>query len=105
MQNIALHMENVTARMSDEELGLLDRLAEQRGESRSEAIREAIRRGAREELIRIALQRYSEGEVGMRGAAEIAGLTIAEMMDEASDRGILTNYDEADLAGDVEALR
>jgi predicted HTH domain antitoxin len=98
-------MENVTARMSDEELGLLDRLAEQRGESRSEAIREAIRRGAQEELTRIALQRYSEGDVGMRGAAQIAGLTIAEMMDEASDRGVLTNYDDTELAGDVEALR
>lgn len=98
-------MENVTARMSDEELDLLDRLAAEREESRSEAIRSAIRRGAREELIRLALQRYSHGEVGMRGAAEIAGLTIAEMMAEANERGVLSNYDEADLADDVEALR
>lgn len=98
-------MENVTARMSDEDLALLDRLADQRGESRSEAIRAAIRRGAQEELVRFALQRYRDGEVGMRGAADIAGLTIAEMMHEANERGVLTNYDEADLDSDVEALR
>ncbi|PSP75656.1 hypothetical protein BRC81_14820 [Halobacteriales archaeon QS_1_68_20] len=98
-------MQNVTARMSREELDLLDRLANERGESRSDAIRAAIRRGAREELIRIALQRYREGEVGMRGAAEIAGLTIAEMMHEANERGVLSNYDEADLEDDVDALR
>ena len=98
-------MENVTARMSDEELDLVDRLAAQRGGSRSDAIREALKRGAREELVRIALQRYQDGEVGMRGAADIAGLSIAEMMAEANERGVLSNYDEVDLERDVDALR
>lgn len=98
-------MENVTTRMSDEELGLVERLAEESGESRSEAIRKAVRRGAREELIRLALERYRDGELGMRGAAELAGLSIAEMMAEANERGVLSNYEEADLAGDVDTLR
>lgn len=98
-------MENVTTRMSDEELDLVDKLVALQGGNRSDAIREALRRGAREELIRIALQRYQDGEVGMRGAADIAGLSIAEMMAEANDRGILSNYDEADLTSDVDALR
>jgi predicted HTH domain antitoxin len=98
-------MENVTTRMSEEELDLVERLAEARGESRSDAVRQALRRGAREELIRLALQRYRDGGVGMRGAADLAGLTIAEMMAEANDRGVLANYDEADLPDDVAALR
>lgn len=105
MQHIVLRMRNVTTRMDEEDLDLLDRLAEERGESRSEVIRAAIRRGAREELIRTALDRYRDGEVGMRGAADIAGVTIAEMMHEANERGVLTNYDEVDLEGDVDALR
>lgn len=98
-------MENVTTRMSDEELDLVDRLAALREGSRSDAIREALRRGAREELIRIALQQYQDGEVGMRGAADIAGLSISEMMSEANERGVLSNYDEIDLQQDVDALR
>lgn len=98
-------MENVTARMSDEEITLVERLAEARDESRSDAIRRAIRRGAREELIRVALDRYRDGDVGMRGAADLVGIPIAEMMHEANARGVLANYDEADLAGDVDALR
>jgi len=98
-------MENVTTRMSDDELDLIERLADAKGESRSDAVRQAIRRGAQEELIRIALQRYQDGEVGMRGAADIAGVTIAEMMAEANDRGVMSNYDEADLVDDVDALR
>ncbi len=105
MQYVAFRMENVTTRMSDTELDLVARLAEAKGESRSDAIRQAIRQGAREELIRVALQRYQDGAVGMRGAAELAGLTIAEMMAEANDRGVLSNYDEVDLADDVDALR
>ena len=97
-------MKNVTTRMSDEELDLLDRLAAQHDGSRSDAIRAAIRSGAREELVRAALEKYQNGEVGMRGAATIAGLTIAEMMAEANERGVLQNYDEADLESDVENL-
>lgn len=97
-------MENVTTRMSDEELDLIDRLAEQQDGSRSDAIRAAIRAGAREELVNGALEKYRQGEVGMRGAADIAGLTVAEMMDEANQRGVLQNYDEADLESDVENL-
>lgn len=98
-------MENVTARMSEEDLDLIERLAETRGDSRSDAIRDAVRRGAREELVRVALERYQHGEVGMREAARIAGLSIAEMMAEANERGILLNYDETDLEADVDALR
>ena len=105
MQCERLRVENVTARMSEEELDLVERLAAERGVSRSDAIREAIRQGAREELIRIALERYREGKVGMRGAAELAGTTIAEMMHEANERDVLLNYDEADLESDVDALR
>lgn len=98
-------MENVTARMNDEEIDLVERLAEARGDNRSDAIRSAIRRGAREELVRVALERYQNGETGMRSAASLAGLTIAEMMAEANERGVLLNYDETDLESDVDALR
>lgn len=100
-----LHMENVTIRMSEDELELVQRLADETSTSRSDAVRRAVRRGASEELIRVALDRYRDGEVGMRGAAEVAGLSIAEMIAEVNDRGGLSNYTEADLADDVDALR
>lgn len=57
-----------------------------------------------EEPVHIALQRYSDGEVGMRGAAEIVGCTLAEMMREANERGVVSNYDPADLESDADAL-
>ena len=97
-------MENVTTRMEEDEIELVERLADEMGVSRSDAIRIAVRGGAREELVRVALRRYQEGEIGMRGAAELAGTTVAEMMAEANERGVLSNYDEADLESDVESL-
>lgn len=105
VQCIALHMKNVTTRMSEEELELVERLARETGATRSDAVRAAVREGAQERLIRTALERYRAGDVGMRGAAAIAGVSIAEMMREANQRGVLSNYDEADLEGDIDALR
>lgn len=104
MHYYVVRMENVTARMSQEELDLIEKLAALEDGNRSDVIRRLIRRGAREELIRVALDRYRAGEVGMRGAAELAGLSIGEMLREANERDVLTNYDEADLESDVDAL-
>jgi len=98
-------VEEVTTCLSEAELGLVERLVEAREVSRSETIRQAIRRGTREELIRLALQRYRDGEVGMGGGAEQADVTIAQVMAEANDRNVLANYDEADPIEDVDALR
>ena len=55
--------------------------------------------------LQLALERYREGNVGMRGAAEIADVPIAKVMREANERKIRSNYDEDDLEGDVNALR
>lgn len=41
----------------------------------------------------------------MRGVAEIADVSIAQLMAEANERNVLTNYDDADLEADVDALR
>jgi predicted HTH domain antitoxin len=41
----------------------------------------------------------------MRGAAAFAGPTIGEMMAEANERGVPSNYDAAERADDVDALR
>jgi predicted HTH domain antitoxin len=98
-------MESVTTRMDEDAIARVERLADALGVSRSDAIRIALEEGVRDELVRVALERYREGDVGMRGAAELAGVTIAEMMAEAQDRGVLSNLDPAELADDVEALR
>jgi predicted HTH domain antitoxin len=98
-------MEPVATRMGEGEVALLDRLVAIRGSSRNEVVREAVSTFVRDELVEVALERYRTGEVGMRGAAEIAGRTIGEMMAAANERNVLSNADEGSLEGDVQALR
>ncbi|WP_136716673.1 UPF0175 family protein [Halorientalis salina] len=98
-------MEPVATRLDEGEVTLLDRLVEIRGSSRNEVVREAVSTFVRDELVEIALERYRTGEVGLRGAAEIAGCTIGETMAAANDRNVLSNADEGTLERDVQALR
>ena len=57
-----------------------------------------------EERIARALERYREGTVGMRGAAALAGFTLAEMMAETQARDLHCNIDPDELEHDVDAL-
>lgn len=98
-------MEELTVRLDEEMLALVEGLADETGASRSDAIRQALRWGASEALVELALQRYQSGEIGMRGAADLSGLSIGETMAEANQRGVSTDYEAADLADDVDALR
>lgn len=98
-------MEEVTTRLDEDELALVDRLAEEIGSSRGDAVRRAVGRGVREALLRVALGEYREGDVGMRGVAGLADLSIAEAMAEANERNVPTNYGDEELANDVENLR
>jgi len=96
---------DITVRVSEEELDVLGRLTAARGEGHGAVVRAVVRHEVQQELLRVAVERYSDGEVGMRGAAAIAGLSITEMMRAANEREVLSNYDASELRRDVDALR
>lgn len=98
-------METVTTRLSEPELTLLDRLVQLRGTSRSDILGDAVRSHVREQLVDIALARYHQGTVGMRGAAEIAGLPIHQMVAVAADRDVASNLDATELDRASQDLR
>ncbi|MFB6178544.1 MAG: hypothetical protein ABEI77_02330 [Halorientalis sp.] len=98
-------METVTTRLSEEDVTLIDRLVELRGGTRPEIVRTAVRTCIREELLDIGLERYRNREVGLRGAAELAGLTISETMAAANERTVYSNETVRELERDVQALR
>lgn len=96
---------DITVRVSEEELDVLDSLAAACGGDHEAVVRAVVRHEVQQELLRVAVERYSDGEVGMRGAAAIAGLSITEMMRAANEREVLSNYDASELRRDVDALR
>jgi hypothetical protein len=75
-------------RLDDDELRILDRLAEDAGLSRSETARSALREGVRRMRAERGLDRYLRFEFSLSRAAQYAGVTIQEMAEVAHARGI-----------------
>ena len=82
------YVKNLQVRVDDREIGELDDLAEEMRLSRSEIARTALREGVRRLRMEKALGRYLNLEFTLSRAAQHAGVTIREMAQAASDRGI-----------------
>jgi predicted HTH domain antitoxin len=82
------HMKNLQVRVGDDEFEGLDELAEDLKSSRSEVARNALREGVRKLRMEKALGRYLNLEFTLSRAAEYAGVTIREMAEVATERGI-----------------
>jgi len=81
-------MPNLQVRVEDEELGELDALAEDLHVSRSDLARNALREGVRRIRMEKALERYLHQRISLARAAQDAGVSLHEMHDLASSRGI-----------------
>jgi len=96
--------QTVSVRLSEESLREVDRLAERLKTDRSETLRRFIERGLREALIDDALDRLRRGKVSIGRAAEIAGVTLYEMLDLARRHHIPSGYGPEDLEKDLRDL-
>ncbi len=81
-------MRNLQVRVDDDEIEDLNALAEEMRLSRSELARSALREGLRRLRMEKALTRYLNLEFTLSRAARYAGVSIREMADLASARGI-----------------
>lgn len=94
----------VSVRLSKETLEEVDRLAERLKTDRSEALRRFIERGLREARIDFALDLLRKGKVSMGRAAEMAGITLYEMIDLAREQRIPSGYGPKELERDLREL-
>ena len=81
-------MKNLQVRLDDDLVEDLDELAEDLRLLRSDVARRAIDEGLRRLRMERALEKYLHGKFSLGGAATYAGVSIYEMVDEASRRGI-----------------
>ncbi|HEX9339732.1 MAG TPA: UPF0175 family protein [Thermoplasmata archaeon] len=81
-------MKSLQVRLGEDEIEVLDELAEEMRISRSELARNALREGVRRLRMEKALTRYVNLEFTLSRAAQYAGVTIQEMAAAARDRGI-----------------
>lgn len=94
-------MASISARLPDDEAEELERVAEMLGEDRSSIIRKALSEGLRDLRIRRAVERYQTGEVSVKQAARIAGVSLGEWLEIARERNLTTQLTPEDLEHDV----
>jgi len=79
-----------------------ERLAKLELVDRSVIIREALEKGFAEVKLGIAVEMFNRGKASTSEAAEIAGLSIGEMMDELAKRGLRPAITKEDIKGSLE---
>jgi len=91
----------VSARLPREEAEKLDDLAREMGVERSALLKQIIRRGCSDILFDRACEAYRRGDVTLSRAAEIAAVSVWDMVASLQKRGIELNYSAEDLAADL----
>lgn len=96
-------MEVLSVRVPREVKDELERLAKLERRDKAEIAREILVNGVRERRIKVALKLYSEGKVTLWKAAELAGLSLWEMIEELERRGVELQYGLRELEEDLRA--
>ncbi|MBW1928664.1 MAG: UPF0175 family protein [Deltaproteobacteria bacterium] len=91
----------LSARVEEEEARKIDQLAAELGLDRGTLLRQMIRRGLREIVSQTALDAYRRGEVTLSRAAEMAGISLRDMLLRLSEESLELNYDLAELERDI----
>lgn len=96
--------EVVSVSLPKDRVRMIERIAEEEKVDKSTILERAVENYIREWFLKKALNSYTSGEVTLSRAAEIAGITIWEMIDEISKRKITTQYDVKDFEEDLKNL-
>jgi predicted HTH domain antitoxin len=101
---VILVKEVVSARLPPERVEELEEIAREEKIDRSTVMDRALEEYIKGWKLKKALSKYTEGEVTLPRAAEIAELSIWEIMDEVTKRGIKAQYSLEDLEEDLKAF-
>ena len=96
--------EVVSARLPKERVRLLEKIAKEEKVDKSTILDRALEHYMREWKLKKAIESYREGMVTLSRAAEIAGVSVWEMIDILAQRKIQSQYDVEDLEEDLKAL-
>ena len=97
MQTVTISM-----RLPKSEAGRMGRLARELGMERPTFLKQALKRGAADLMFEGACQAYRRGEATLSRAAEMAGLSLRDMLLRMHDAGLELNYGIADLQKDLQ---
>jgi len=96
--------EVVSARLPKERVRLVEEIARAEKVDKSTILDRALEHYTKEWKLQRAIESYREGMATLSRAAEIAGVSVWEMIDELTKRKIPPQYDVEDFEEDLKAL-
>lgn len=91
----------VSIRMDEENYAFLHKLAKEEKEDLSKAVREVVYKGR----VMLAIEKYKKGEASLGKAAELAGLSVGQMITLLAEYGVPSNLETEDYLQGLEHLR
>lgn len=91
----------MSIRMDEENFDFLNKLSQEETGDVSKAVRELINKGR----LMLAVERYKKNQVSLGRAAELAGLTLGDMINTLAEFGVKSNLEEGDYLKGLENLR
>ena len=91
----------ISMRLPKTEVERLERLAAELGIERPTLLKRALRRGAENLMFERATQAYRSGEATLSRAADLAGLSLRDMILRLKDANLELNYGVEDLEKDL----
>ena len=94
----------VSTRLDIEELELLESLVRLSGMERAGLIRSVLKKGLEEMRIELAVKQYREDKVTLSRAAEIAGISLWDLVARMKPLGLELHFDEVEFDRDLSAF-
>lgn len=91
----------VSIRMDEENYAFLHKLAKDEKKDFSKAVREVVYRGR----VMLAIEKYKKGRASLGKAAELAGLSVGQMITMLAEYGVPSNLESEDYLQGLEHLR
>lgn len=91
----------VSIRMDEENYAFLHKLAKEEKEDLSKAVREVVYKGR----VMLAIEKYKKGQASLGKAAELAGLSVGQMITLLAEYGVPSNLETEDYLKGLENLR
>ena len=98
-------IETVSVRLDEKLIREVKRIEQELKSDRSEVVRRLLDQAVKEWKLQKALELLRKEQISMWKAAEIAELTIYEILKKAEDAVILIGYTEKDLMKDIKRFK
>lgn len=95
-------MPSISARVPDDDEEAIEAVAELLDEDKSTVIRKALREGLHDLRVREAVARYQTGDISVKQAARVAGVSLSEWFDIANEHNLTTQLTPEDVERDID---